>query len=94
MSQNVEFQLPETLTIASIQPLHEQFEALIEDKNCDAILLKAADVQRIDTAGVQLLYALVMAAQERQIPLNWQAPSASLRQSAQVLGLASALGIH
>lgn len=94
MSQFVEFQLPETLTIASVQSLHEQFEALIEDKNLDSLVLKAADVQRIDTSGVQLLYALVLAAQERQITLKWQAPSSALRHSAQVLGLAGLIGIH
>ncbi|HMW47866.1 MAG TPA: STAS domain-containing protein [Cellvibrionaceae bacterium] len=56
--------------------------------------MHAGGVTRADTAGIQLLYALVLAARERQIALTWQNPSEKLRTAAQILGMTSHLGIH
>lgn len=94
MAQTVEYQLPENLTVSNVQPIHEQFELLVDNQNNDHIILHAAAVQRADTAGIQLLYALVVAAKERQITLSWDKPSEKLRSAAHILGMAHHLGIH
>lgn len=94
MTQAVEFELPEQLTVGQVQSLHEQLESLVDDKQNDHIILHGAAVTRADTAGIQLLYALVMAAKERQIALSWREPSEKLRTAAQILGMTSHLGIH
>lgn len=94
MAQTVEYELPENLTVANIHPIHEQFESLVDDQKNDHILLRASAVQRADTAGIQLLYALVVAAKERQIALSWDSPSEKLRTAAHILGMAGHLGIH
>ncbi len=94
MAQTAEYELPESLTVAAIHPIHEQFERLVDDQANDHIILHASAVQRADTAGIQLLYALVVAAKERQITLSWNSPSEKLRTAAQVLGMAGHLGFH
>ena len=94
MAQTVEYQLPENLTVANVHPVHEQFELLVEDKANDHIIIHASSVQRADTAGIQLLYAMVVAAKERQITLSWDNPSEKLRSAAQILGMTGQLGIH
>lgn len=94
MSGLVEIELPENLTIAYIHPIHEQFEAAIDDKDHDEILIKASEVTRADTAGVQLLYAFVKAAQEHNIKLDWHEPSAKLCSAASILGMEQILGLQ
>ncbi|MEY4590317.1 MAG: hypothetical protein RL497_2393 [Pseudomonadota bacterium] len=94
MAQSLTFELPEQLTVGYVQSIHEQLETLVDDKQNDHIVLQAAGVARADTAGIQLLYALVLAAKERQIALTWDKPSEKLRTAAQILGMASHLGIH
>lgn len=94
MATTVDFKLPENLTIASVNQIHEQFESLVETKDCDQIQLQASDVERTDTAGVQLLLALVLASKERQIGIVWEKPSAKLCSAATLLGLDNALGFH
>ncbi|HRH76615.1 MAG TPA: STAS domain-containing protein [Cellvibrionaceae bacterium] len=94
MAHALDFELPEQLTVGVVQALHEQLETLVDDKKNDHIILHAGGVNRADTAGIQLLYALVLAARERQIALTWQNPSEKLRTAAQILGMTSHLGIH
>lgn len=89
-----EFQLPESLTIVQAQSLHDQFEQLVEQESCEQIVLRADTVERTDTAGLQLLLALVLAAKDRQINLVWDRPSAGLLAGASTLGLRQALGLH
>ena len=90
----IDFHLPENLTIANIHGLHEEFESIIEQKNCDKIVLQAADVERADTAGIQLLVAFVNASKERKITVGWDNPSEKLCNASGLLGLDGALGLH
>jgi len=90
----IEFQLPENLTIAYVQGLHEKLEVIINDSDHDKVVLQGKDVSRADTAGVQLLLAFVNSAKERQVELYWEHPSEKLLAAASVLGLQKALGIH
>lgn len=74
MAQSLDFELPDQLTVGYVQAIHEKLETLVDDKKNDHIVLHAAGVTRADTAGIQLLYAFVIAARERQIALTWQKP--------------------
>jgi anti-anti-sigma regulatory factor len=94
MANSLDFELPEQLTVGYVQAIHEQLETLVDDKQNDRIILHAAGVARADTAGIQLLYALVLAAKERQIALSWDNPSEKLRTAAQILGMTQHLGLH
>jgi len=94
MATTLDFKLPENLTIANVQKLHEQFEELVNTPDCDQIQLLANEVNKTDTAGVQLLLALVSASKERQINVLWDKPSSSLKSAATLLGLDAPLGIH
>lgn len=94
MANSVEVDLPENLTIANIHPVHEKFEALVDDKANDHITIHAAGVSRADTAGIQLLHSFVVAAKERQISLEWDNPSEKLCSAADILGMKEFLGFH
>ncbi|HEY6530439.1 MAG TPA: STAS domain-containing protein [Cellvibrionaceae bacterium] len=94
MAHSLDFELPDQLTVGYVQAIHEQLETLVDDKKNDHIILHAAGVTRADTAGIQMLYALVLAARERQIALTWDNPSEKLRSAAHILGMSEQLGIH
>jgi anti-anti-sigma regulatory factor len=94
MSQTVELELPENLTVTHVQALHERLEALVDDKQNDSIIAHAANVVRIDTAGLQLLLVARNAAKERQISWVWDQPSEVLISGARLLGMHSKLEIQ
>ncbi len=94
MPHIVELNLPENLTIAHVQALHEQLEALVDDQKNDHIIAHASGVKRVDTAGLQLLLVAKQAANERQISWAWDAPSEVLVNGAMLLGMKSKLDIH
>lgn len=51
----------------------------------------AADLERLDAAGLQLLLVFVQTAKQHDQALRWHSVSASLSASAELLGLARAL---
>jgi len=53
--------------------------------------LVASELERVDTAGLQLLIVFLRAAHERGLSLNWRDVSPALAGSAQLLGLVEAL---
>lgn len=93
MAQIGEIQLPAHLTINKVQALQELLERFAEDGNKDRVVIHAAEVERVDTAGIQLLYAFVREARRRGIALEWDQPSAKLAAAAELLGMRSALEI-
>lgn len=90
----IEMKLPENLTVAHAHALHDEFEELLNKKNIDQLVVHAAGVNRADTAGLQLMLAVVQATNERQISLSWDKPSENLIQVAVTLGIRDALGLH
>ena len=94
MSSTVDLNLPESLIINQAHELHDEFETLLEKSSCSEIVLHADKVSRVDTAGIQLLLALVKATRERSIDVSWDAPSAKLQEVAGILGLSTELDLH
>lgn len=89
--------MPLTLTLATDIGI-ANVEAVKDDlvaglTSAEAVILDARDLQRIDTAGIQLLCAFVREAARRQCPVRWVAPSETLRESATLLGVAQTLGL-
>lgn len=93
MTSKVDFTLSEQITISAVAAMHEDLEALIARQDCDKVVLKAAAVKRVDTAGMQLLLAFVIAVRDGHISLTWNKPSKILLEAASVLGLQQALGL-
>ena len=91
MAQISEIQLPAHVTINKVQALQEILEQIADDKNKDRVIIHAAEVERVDTAGIQLLYAFVQEARRRGITLEWDHPSEKIAAAAELLGMLSKL---
>ena len=73
------------LVIADAAGLHAQLgEALARP---ESVVLDAADVARLDTAGLQLLLAFVQARDEALAEWHWENVGAALRDCAAQMGL-------
>jgi ABC-type transporter Mla MlaB component len=81
--------LGDTLNIADVSERHSEWKRLVA--GAVAIEIDASDVQGIDTAGLQLLAALVQEAQARNLALRWRAPTKALRDGVVRLGLGPVL---
>ena len=73
------------LDIAVVAQWCEQTRAALQ--TASEISLKADELQRIDAAGLQAILALIIAARSRDIPIEWNNPSAAIQQAATVTGL-------
>ncbi len=89
MAESTPIHCPATLDIAAVAAFHRQL--------CDALdagaplELQAADLERIDTAGLQLLAACCQDAASRRIPVCWASTSDVLHDVAQRLALTDVL---
>lgn len=79
----------EAMTIAQSAELHQKLKAALEDSS--SIELKADAVEKVDTAGLQLIIALEHEIEKVSGKLSWKDPSDTLKQAATTLGLAERL---
>lgn len=93
LANAVEVRLPENLTANNVHFIHKQLDALVERCVHQRIVIHADGVVRADSAGLQILRAFVLAAQQRHIALEWDHPSPRLCIAANILGMNSALGL-
>lgn len=83
--------LPEHLTIIEAAEMKEQFaEAL---NNGPQLEMDLSRLQRVDTAGIQLLAAVKKAAQQQGGDIQWRGSSDALFQSARWIGMVEVLGL-
>ncbi len=79
----------EVMDISGVAEFHARcLEALETQQN---LLLKASEVDRIDTAALQVLGAFIQDANTRQQTVQWESPSEPLCHSAALLGLSEML---
>jgi len=79
----------EVLDITGVAEFHAHcLEALGTQQN---LMINASQVERVDTAALQVLGAFIQDANTRQQAVQWDAPSESLCQSAALLGLSEVL---
>lgn len=84
--------LPATLTIQSVATDHKELCDRISSLETP-VQLEAGAVEEIDTAGMQLLLALVNELNSQSITSEWQTPSEVLIQTAAILGMTEALAL-
>lgn len=81
-----------TLDISCVGEFRAQcLDALNDGQN---VMLKADELERTDTAALQVLVALFQDAKLQQKTVEWQAPSEALCQSAALLGLTELLQLQ
>ena len=79
----------EVLDISGVAEFHARcLEALETQQN---VMLNASQVDRVDTATLQVLGAFIQDVNTRQQTVQWEAPSEPLCQSAALLGLSEIL---
>jgi phospholipid transport system transporter-binding protein len=83
--------LPACLDIAGVQELHQQLRTALAVQQ--SVVLDATQVERADTAALQLLCAFVQAAQGNGVEWRWQRPSLAFRNTARLLGLETHLAL-
>lgn len=91
MTAPIVVDLPENLTIATAEVLHQQLEPVV-DKHQN-VILNAENVSRVDTAGLQLLYAFCSEQNQHQLTVDWSSVPSSLTDGASLLGLTEALAL-
>ena len=79
-----------TVGISEARALHEALGPLLSLQT--PVVFHADRLERIDTAAMQVLASFCRTARQRRLALTWHAPSASLREAANLLGLESAFG--
>ena len=89
MAESTPIHCPATLDIAAAAEFHRQLCEAIDGG--EPLELQAADLERIDTAGLQLLAACCLDAANRRIPVRWSATSDILYDAAQRLALTDVL---
>lgn len=82
----------DVLDIASVAGFREQcLSALVSKQH---VQLKADEVERADTAALQVLAAFFQDARAQEQKIQWQAPSQALQDSAALLGLTELLHLQ
>ena len=80
------------LDIAAASALHQQLLNAVQAR--EPLDIDGAAVRRIHTAVLQLFLSLITEARPLNLPVRWLNPSPVLVESAQLLGLADALGLN
>ncbi|WP_201348183.1 STAS domain-containing protein [Neptunomonas japonica] len=83
--------LPEHLTIIEIAQWKEEFISQISEAS--VLYIDTSTLKKIDSAGIQLLFAVKQALKAKEGDIHWSGNSAVLSKSAQWLGMSDALGI-
>jgi anti-anti-sigma regulatory factor len=77
--------LPENLTIATAESLHEQLEP--HTSGSTDIVFNPAAVTRADTAGLQLLYVFINTLKSHGAACSWNSTPTVIVEAAEQLGL-------
>ena len=80
-----------SIGIAQANELKEQLLKLFARKS--AVTLDGTELERIDTATLQLLACFVQEATSRGITVKWKGPSDSVRATMALVGIGAALGL-
>jgi len=83
--------LGSTLDVRCATDLKKKMSACLKRK--PPFELDGGQVDRVDTAGLQVLLAFITTAKSRGIELSWQQASDSLKNAARLIDLQDQLGI-
>ncbi len=90
MDHETTFTCPASLDIAAAQASHERLQALLAADGDIRVVLE--DLRRVDTAGVQLLWAFVRDVRAAGRTVHWVGASDALVGAARLLGIDARLG--
>jgi len=90
--ENVMIDCGTALTVANAAALHQKLQTALNQSS--TITLKADDVEKVDTAGLQLCVALNKEVAKLSGQILWHQPSQALAQAAKTLGLTQHIGLH
>ena len=91
MSDVVVIELPERMDIAAAESTHVTLENVIQEGK--PVSLSAANVNKLDTAGVQVLVGFFTEAQNHHINVAWQEPSETILNTFTFLSLSDQVGL-
>ena len=91
VSEAVAVELPERMDIASAESMHMELEQVLQQGN--SVELRGAAVQKVDTAGVQLLTSFFAEAENQHLKVSWQETSEAIVETFSFLNLTSAVGL-
>jgi anti-anti-sigma regulatory factor len=81
----------ETFGIADVNALYPRLLTLLLEER--PLVFDCSQIERIDTAALQMLYAFSKASSLYGYEINWNQASDSFINSAHLLGVATAMGI-
>lgn len=91
MTSTLRVVLPAKLDVQGVSKLYQLLAPLA---NSDGpVVLAAAAVSQVHTAGLQVLAAFVRVRAAGRAPTLWQEPSATLRAAIELAGLSAELGL-
>lgn len=92
MAQKTTVSCGTDLNIQNAQGLKERLiKALSKAPTCT---LNGSKVERVDSAGMQLLIAFFKEAEQSNVTIKWQAPSESLIKAGRLLGVIEPLKLE
>jgi ABC-type transporter Mla MlaB component len=80
-----------TIDIKIAADLYAHLKNAIENKH--QVEINATDVQRVDTAILQVFLAFVLEAKAQDLQVTWQGVSDAFRSAASLLGIGEALAL-
>lgn len=92
MQNKTSVSLGEVLCISDVQSMHGRLKKALE-KSIN-IEIKAGAIQKVDTAGLQLIISLKKDIDIQGGKIIWSKPTKALIDSARLLGLFEDLGLH
>lgn len=89
MSQEGKVLLPDDLSIGGLESMLGEVRSALSEK--DSLVINCAGVDRVDTAGIQFLLAVVLGFRRSGKAVVLDSPTEHLIETASCLGLESAL---
>lgn len=84
--------LDPVLVVNNAIDMHKKFSSYL-DKNDESVVIDASLVEMIDTAMIQLLFALVSGLKSKNVEIVWRPPSSEFINRVRSLGLTEKFGI-
>lgn len=85
------FKLGEVLDISMVNTLYDGLKLLL--KEATNVVIDAKEVQRLDTAAMQLILCWYREARENNITVTWKNIDGAFRNSSDLLGMSAELSL-
>jgi anti-anti-sigma factor len=93
MENKITINLGKNLDIRHVGTLKNQLLSSLHDEVTHCIL-EARQIERADSAGLQLIVAFVKEAKSRGVKISWHKPSAEFIKSSTLLGMSRMINLE